>query len=262
MEGARVIASVNQSEGLREHLIDDWLVERHGRFRVWCKREAKGLKLLARIAGDPERLLAEGEFLNSSRQDPRTDKFRVHLNDDSYFCKRYNRRGLIYALKNTCRKSRAHKSLLAAQRFKKAGVPTPEPLLCLEERHYGLLGRAYLFFPYVSGGSANFLELWPLLNETQRRDCLVALGDVIGRMHRHGLLHGDLNWRNIIATMNQDHFRFWLVDLDGSRLLRVLDLSRAQRDLAHFQRDMDRNDVVSALQQEFMTVWKEVVTAE
>lgn len=251
-----MIVNVNQPDGLSEHLTDDWLIERHGRFRAWCKREAKSLQLLARIAGEPERLLAEGEFLKSSRQDPRTDKFRIQFNGGSYFCKRYNRRGLIFALKSLLRTSRAFKSVLAAQSFLRAGVPTPEPLLCLEERHFGVLARTYLFYPYVKGETASFLELWPHLDELQQRACLVALGQIIGHMHRHGLLHGDLNWRNFIAVRQDGAWRFWLVDLDGAGSFRRVSPAMARKDLDHFIRDLDRSGAGADLQKLFLEHWQ------
>jgi tRNA A-37 threonylcarbamoyl transferase component Bud32 len=219
------------------------------------------MELLALLLPDPDQLFSQGEPLLSPWQGPASDKVRIAINGKNYFFKRYNCRGSLYGIKNLFRRSRAFKSWLASFHFSQAGVPTPEPLLCLEERCFGLLGRSYLLFPFIAGDAGSFLNLWPALDDNERRGALVSLGALFGGMHRQGLLHGDLNWRNILAEKSVDGYRFSIVDLDGSHTVRKLDLAKAKEDLSHFLRDMDRNFVAAALQEEFLTVWGRVATA-
>ncbi|MHB8708505.1 MAG: lipopolysaccharide kinase InaA family protein, partial [Desulfuromonadales bacterium] len=167
--------------------------ERHGRFRVWRRGLGIDDALLAALLSDPDRVFARGETLPSPWQGPGTDKVRITLAGNNYFFKRYNPLGTFYGVKYRFRRSRAVKSWLAAQRFAQHGVPTPEPLLCLEERQGGSLGRSYLLFPFIAGETVSFLDLWPRLDDSQHRNSLAALGTIIGTMHGHGLLHGDLN---------------------------------------------------------------------
>lgn len=229
--------------------------ERYGCLRVWRNGSGTDASLLALLLPDPDRVFGQGDKLASPWHGPSTDKVRITLNGEAYFFKRYNDLGLRYGIRHLFRYSRAVKSWLAAWRFARCGVPTPEPVLCLEERRFGLLGRSYLVFPFLAD-DASFLDLWPRLDRTARRSCLVSLGELLGRMHRQGLLHGDLNWRNLVAVRHDDGYRFWLVDLDGSRKVRKVTPALAHKDLAHFLRDMERAGADAELRGLFRESWQ------
>jgi len=55
----------------------------------------------------------------------------------------------------------------------------------------------------------------------QRRTLFRAAGRLVGRLHRHGFLHGDLHARNLLfAGELEDPHAAWVIDLDGSRFVR------------------------------------------
>jgi tRNA A-37 threonylcarbamoyl transferase component Bud32 len=233
--------------------------ERRGAFMVWRQNTVEAKALLISLLPDPDRLLAAGVELPSPWRGPATDKVRLSIDGRDYFLKRYNCLGWFYRLKNALRPSRALRSWLAVRVFLERGVPTPEPLLCLEERHLRLLGRSYVLFPFVAAATGSFLDLWPLLNEGAKRKSLESLGGIIGAMHRKGLLHGDLNWRNILALSDEDGPHFQLVDLDGSRLLATVNARLAERDLDHFLRDLERAGSGPDLTMLFLDRWRREV---
>jgi tRNA A-37 threonylcarbamoyl transferase component Bud32 len=235
------------------------LRERHGAFVVWRQDSAEARNLLARLLPDPDRLLTAGEHLPSPWCCTTTDKVRIIVDSQPYFLKRYNCGGWLYRFKNAFRPSRALRSWRAAEHFAERGVPTPKPLLCLEVRHLRLLGRSYILFPFLSGAAGSFLDLWPSLDEVQKRECLQQLGVVIGRMHGQGLLHGDLNWRNILAVRSGLEFRFHVVDLDGSRHTAKMIPDDAIRDLDHFLRDLERSGADPDLRAVFLDRWRREV---
>lgn len=205
---------------------------------------------------DPDRILAAGKELQSPWRGEATDKVRVEIDGHAYFLKRYNCTGPLYPLKNVFRPSRALRSWQAVKRFVECGVPTPVPLLCLEERRWRLLGRSYLLFPFVAAEAGSFLDLWSRLDGDAQRLCLDRLAQLLGRMHRQRLMHGDLNWRNILASREGEGFRFWLVDLDGSRQVARLAPNRAERDLSHFLRDLQRSGAPPELRTAFLDQWR------
>jgi tRNA A-37 threonylcarbamoyl transferase component Bud32 len=75
-------------------------------------------------------------------------------------------------------------------------------------------------------------------------------------MHHRGLLHGDLNWRNILAAREGGGLRFYLVDLDGSRLVTTMSQRQAVRDLDHFLRDLERSGAGPELREAFLGHWR------
>lgn len=230
--------------------------ERHGVFRVWRRRTPEAEQLLAAMLPDPDRIFTQGEKLASPWRGAATSKRRVMIGSGDYFLKRYNSEGWIYRLKNALRPSRAVRAWQAVEAYHVRGVSTPIPLLCLEERQGLLLGRAYLLFPFIAGQPGSFLDLWPSLTDTERCTCLGKLGSILGNMHRQGLLHGDLNWRNILAVRQGDGFDFWLVDLDGSRIVAKSGFELAMKDLCHFYRDMERAQLDVALKRVFDDSWR------
>ena len=56
----------------------------------------------------------------------------------------------------------------AGQLLLSLGVPTPEPLVCMEERHGRLLGASYLVCPFLEGCHSLF-DLWPRLELFRKR---------------------------------------------------------------------------------------------
>ena len=156
-------------------------------------------------------------------------------------------------MKNFFRKSRAYKSFYYAQIFKTKGLPTIQPLILLEKRFCGFLGISYLIFPKLPD-SENLLKIWHELGESQKRECLECLGKVIGKMHHHRILHGDLNWRNILVSQGKKLNGF-IVDLDGCKIHNVFNEQMFLNDLDHFLRDVRRADVSKQLWDGFFRNW-------
>lgn len=229
--------------------------ERHGRFVVYLDSTTKNSELLGVLLPDPDRLFDTGVEIQSDWQSAATDKTVVNLGGKRYFLKRYNCLGVGYRLKNIFRNSRALKSWWAGWKFQELGLSTPTPIVCLEERHLSLLGRSYLLFEMIDN-AASLLDSWPSFNDARRRDVLTFAGAKIGKMHRLGLLHGDLNWRNILVRESSSSREIDLVDLDGSRYVKKVTREQAQKDMSHFFRDLQRNQATELESELFSATWE------
>ena len=214
--------------------------ERRGRFFAYFDAVPDNDEILSLLLPDPDRLFESGETIQSAWQSAATDKILVNLGSGSYFLKRYNCLGGGYRLKNIFRHSRALKSWWAGWKFLELGLPTPKPIVCLEERRFRALDRSYLLLELVDG-AGSLLDIWKEFNSERRRNVLELLGAEIGRMHGLGLLHGDLNWRNILVRETPKQPEVFLVDLDGCQLIKKASRDLAMRDLNHFSRDLQRN---------------------
>lgn len=212
-------------------------------------------EVIEALMPDPDRLFASGQVIQSPWQSAATDKTVVRIGARSYFFKRYNCLGDGYRLKNLLRNSKALKSWRAGWKFLEQGLPTPRPVACLEERRFRLLGRSYLLFELLED-SGSLLDLWGELSDEHRIRLLSLMGAKFGEMHRRGILHGDLNWRNILVRRADRDYEFYLVDLDGSRSRKKLRREEAVRDLSHFMRDVARNKVSAEEQQCFLDRWQ------
>jgi len=228
-----------------------------GPFIVYISpRASSATEILRILLPDPDVVFLAGDTIPSPWSGRNTDKRRVRISDQDYFIKRYNCTGWLYRLKNMVRPSRALRSWHAAFRFLNYGVPTPEPLFCLEERHCRLLDRAYIVFPFYKDG-IDLLRLWPQLDLADQEACLNRLAAVFGHMHKQGVYHGDTNWRNILVRRQDDQWLFELIDLDGCRFMKKQSKEKALRDLKHFNRDLDRHQVTLPLRKLFHEKWEQ-----
>ncbi len=163
----------------------------------------------------PHMLLDCGEQLrtNGARRTVRLD-----WNFRNYVLKHYAEPTRRHNLKQLVQPARALVTWRFTHRLADAGVATPRPVACIENR-WGLLRRdSYLLYPYVEGrtlrsyftgeakrSSALSEHLWQQVNELWQR--LVEL---------HVSL-GDTNLGNFIIAPDG---QLWIIDLDKSRFYR------------------------------------------
>lgn len=228
--------------------------QRCGSFIAYFESTLENTDLPDLLLPEPDRLFGAGETIQTPWHSAATDKVVVKLGDWNVFFKRYNCLGFGYRLKNIFRPSRALKSWRAGWKFRELGVPTPNPLACLEERRYRLLGRSYVLFEQIDNATS-LLDAWTDFDGEQRRNLLLSLGTEIGRMHRLGLVHGDLNWRNILVQRTLSSPKVYFVDLDGSKFHGKISRESAWRDMDHFFRDLQRVGATDAEMQTFIKNW-------
>jgi tRNA A-37 threonylcarbamoyl transferase component Bud32 len=225
--------------------------KRHG-FSILRVRGGKGEAVLQELLPDPDRVLEQGTVL----KDGRTIKAaRVELGGEFYFLKRYNCKGWVYRVRNALRRSRAVRTWLTSWAFRVRGLPVPEPLICLEERRFRLLERSYILSRYVANAEC-LSDVWPRLDGSQRRGLLARLAMLLGRMHRFGAIHGDLKWQNIILQTREGGGAITLTDLDGSRIMRPVNLRRPEKDLARWLRDLEERDEAGVYKAFFLHSWR------
>lgn len=237
------------------------LPQRFGSFIIYTSPSGAPVipEVLQALLPEPDMAFMQGTKLPSPWGGAGTDKRQVRIAGHDYFVKRYNCMGWLYRVKNILRPSRALRSWRAARTFLSRRVPTPEPLFCMEERHCWLLGRSYIVFPFFEDGG-DLLHLWPQLDTTEREKCLVDLAAVIGHMHSQGVYHGDTNWRNILMRRQGGTGSFFLIDLDSSFCLAKPRKDKAERDLQHFLRDLERHQVPRPLKDLFLSKWEQALS--
>jgi len=233
----------------------DNVKERRADFNIYRRSTDDVEMLLECLLPDPDRALSQGTPIRSRWQSKSTAKVRVEIGGKPYFLKRYNCAGCLYRVKGLFRSSKALRSWRAASQFLLHDIPTLRPLICMEERRLGLLGRSYILFPFAEGEGGTLLDVWPAMSDEERSGCLVKLAKIIGMMHHHGLFHGDLNWRNILVQKNSEGNEFFLVDLDGSKARLRPSESHAMKDIEHFVRDLNRCDAREEQKRSFLALW-------
>ncbi|MDH3998595.1 MAG: lipopolysaccharide kinase InaA family protein, partial [Desulfuromonadales bacterium] len=216
-------------------------------FSVYRKAGNDVAELLKELLPSPDKLMEQGEIVKEGRT---IRAARVQIGGKDYFLKRYNPKSFWYRFRNAFRRSRATKVWLNAWAFRYRNLPTAEPLICLEERHYRLLGRSYLLTEYVDDSEPLHLG-WPHYDEQRKASLLVHISLLLAKMHRLGCIHGDLKWSNLLVRGEQVH----LVDLDGSRILRRKDLPLFRKDIDRFIKDMEKYSAAD-FRKAFLALWQ------
>ncbi len=129
------------------------------------------------------------------------------------FYKQFLTRSPAASLQALARGSRATRARMNSEALLLAGIDAPETIL------WGELpgGGEYLFTTAVPGKGINewLRDVFvPRTGEPlrQRRQLLHALGTFIGRVHATGIVHGDLQPCHVLAALQQEQFRFTLID--------------------------------------------------
>jgi TP53 regulating kinase-like protein len=74
---------------------------------------------------------------------------------------------------------------------KKAGVPTPTIFLVD-------IKNAAITMEFVEGKQVK--QLLAIVSKKERQELCVKIGELIGKMHKHGVIHGDLTTSNMILS--------------------------------------------------------------
>lgn len=240
-----------QSLGSNDRFVRE---ERHG-FLILRQRTPVADVALEFLLPDPDRAFDHARIL---KRGSRTHAGVIEIGRVRYVLKRYNCRGWSYRIGNAFRRSRAVRTWLVNWQYLVRGIPVPEPLLCLEERHCRLLERSYILMDFVED-TVSLRKRWAQLVEADKLRFGEFFGALLGTMHRVGMLHGDLKWDNILVGNVPSWETVRLVDLDGSKATARFSLKRAHKDLARFLKDLDKEEGSVNLRSRVIAAWQKAV---
>ncbi len=139
---------------------------------------------------------------------------RLVWNGRDVVVKRYNHKGFIHSLRHTIKKSRAYRSWLHAHRLSMLNIATPKGLAYIEKRKGLLVWKSYLVTEYVQGQKLyDFLRNPPRRTQEQRSEVTLQIKELLDKLGKHRISHGDLKHTNILITESGPV----LTDLDGMK---------------------------------------------
>lgn len=166
---------------------------------------------------------------------------QIDLADKEVVVKRYNHKGIIHSARHTIKKSRARRGWLHAHRLRLLNIATPRPLAYIEQRKGTLVWKSYLVTEYVGGP-----RLYDFLRDSktgkeERSKVTQQLKELLDKLSKHRISHGDLKHSNILITENGPA----LTDLDGMKVHKWnwTHKIKQTKDLKHFV-NVRRSDYV------------------
>lgn len=175
----------------------------------------------------------------SEREDPaiikKTSKsmLSTHADSGQTLCvKGYRFRGLVHALLNLFRKSRALKSWIAANGLIVRGLLTPQPLAMIEKRFGPILRQNFYICRWLDAPELNTYITGRQWTEYEKKQFIRSLAQTVARLHAQGIYHGDLKSNNILVRANAASWDFFFIDLDRVSFSRPLTFERRANNLA------------------------------
>jgi len=123
------------------------------------------------------------------------------------------------------------------------GVPTAPPVAVRIERVLGPFTTGYWVSEKVPG-ARNLLDICreaeagASLPSPWRCRASAAIARTVGAMHDAGIVHADLNLKNILLRDSVDGPEAFVIDFDGARLMRQVPLRARMRNLLRLERSV------------------------
>lgn len=216
---------------------------RSSRRVLWRVEGAPG-ELVEELWSDPNQVVAGGETLKDG---DRCTVVKIERGGRSFVLKRYNQKDRLHAATHLLLRSRARWSFLNARKLLESGLPTPKPLVCVDERRQGVFTvGSCLVTEFIDGISLrDMVEDGWLKGESLREFAkqFAGLWQTLGQLR---IGHGDMKATNFIIDPSG---RLWLIDLDGMRVYRSGALLRRERrnDIARFMRNWQEKPEAAAI---------------
>ena len=116
------------------------------------------------------------------------------------------------------RPSRAAREWQALTWLRANGFAATEPLACLEWRQFGFLAQATLLTAAYDGEAADCVL--PESSTARQRQIAIAIGRLVGALHRLGFRDRNLDLRNLLVQQRDDNITIAKIDSPRFRLVR------------------------------------------
>lgn len=209
-----------------------------GKRRGYAVRDCP--EVLLKLMELPDRLFCQSgvRILKDSRTT--SSLILVPADAEPLFLKRYNKKGVLHTMKHLFAHSRARRVWQASHALLARGVPTPRPILFLEERRMGIVMRS--FFLSHAAAQARDLEVFIAdefgrFEKKMQQAFIKKLARHVRAMHDSGVRHGDLKAKNILITdAGGEAWQIWFVDLDAVVIKKMLSFHERCRDIERLSR--------------------------
>lgn len=147
-------------------------------------------------------------------------RFALRLGDSerAVYYKEYLHRSVLDTIKHLVRACRPVRAFNASAMLAASGFGVPETVALGERRVLRWLQRCFLMTFEVEAAETLIVALSrdPHLRDRSelraRRELIRTMGTTIGRMHREGIVHGDLRLGNVLARREQGQWQLFFLD--------------------------------------------------
>lgn len=162
----------------------------------------------AEFVQNVDELMRDGEILKDGNT---CFVSRISLAAKDVVVKRYNFKGIIHSVRHTLKRSRARRNWLHAHRLGMLDIPTAKPLAFIEKRRGLMIYKSYFVTEYIDSQKLSDFLQDDSLSEEQRSSMIKKVTELLDKLSKHRITHGDLKQSNILIVDNEPI----LIDLDS-----------------------------------------------
>jgi hypothetical protein len=172
------------------------------------------------------------EMIKSGNQ---REIYRVIVDSESYYFKRYSYRSFNKKIKNIFRSSAAYRSFKTSDQLIANQIPVVEPILAAKYNHSPMITDS-IFITKDFGGT----DLQDFLAKKDyslavKEEIIIELAQVWAKLYKNNYLNGDPNLPGILINYNENEsLNLSLVDVDNFKKVIYLTKDRIIRNLAKF----------------------------
>jgi hypothetical protein len=173
---------------------------------------------------EPQSLVAAGQSLQAkgARQ-----TVRLEWNSRSYVLKHYVEPSRRHAFKQLTSRSRARRTWNVTNRMADAGIATPRPVACVENRWGPLRRDSYLMYPFIEGRTLRSYLEYDRLPQATIDKFWRQLSDLWEQLASASASLDDANVGNYVICRTG---RLWVIDLDKASFFRSSKAAEHERE--------------------------------
>jgi hypothetical protein len=151
------------------------------------------------------------------------------------FIKTFNPCNLFIKLKDSLRGSRAYRAWKAGEMLEEYGFCAPKVVAVGEKRYMGLLQESFMVTLPLKGSP--LLQFFLTVDDfRKKREMVRQLGKEIGRMHKLGIIHGDLIPGNVFVAEESGKCTVCLLDNESTRRVTAVRMNERIKNLVQINR--------------------------
>ncbi len=171
--------------------------------------------------------------------------YHFNRNGEDIYVKRYNQYSIWSRIEGYLNGSKAFRSWQGAKLLMDKGLKTAHPLAAIEHRKWRLLRESFYITRAIEDSwiSVDYYKeklIDKAASITDKRLFLRSLAKLFSDIHGKGIYHNDLKDYNILVRVEDEHLRFFLLDLEGIKEYETLPESKRLKNLVQLNRTLGR----------------------
>lgn len=211
--------------------------------------------VLSAVAENVDHLISSGSFIVKKNDLSTTVGIlkgaAVGLSYDVWL-KRFNSKSFLDFLVKRIFGSRAKRLYSVSRKLHEQGLPVPKPIA---HREASFTAKDTFFISEIIENARSVADIFIKDGFTEPRKIARQLAETIAKWHAAGAVHGDLKWSNIMLQEDTAGSRFFLVDLDQTKLYSTPNMKGVMKDLARFYRYSLELDAEEWVRTEFIPAY-------